>query len=196
VSSIVTRFRVDRISEEVARHRFRADAAWLQSLDLGSEARFALPVVIDVEIVRSGEEVFVSGKISGGLTLACSRCLEPAEKGFEESFRGVYLPEPESTEGPAGRARTGREPGLAREAGSRMVDSESEEVFHHVNGWLDLNPLLREQIVLCIPNRALCSEDCRGLCPSCGADLNAKACDCAESEGFTKFEKLRALRIR
>jgi hypothetical protein len=157
VSSIVTRFRVDRISEEVARHRFRADAAWLQSLDLGSEARFALPVVIDVEIVRSGEE---------------------------------------STEGPAGRARTRREPGLAREAGSRMVDSESEEVFHHVNGWLDLNPLLREQIVLCIPNRALCSEDCRGLCPSCGADLNAKACACAESEGFTKFEKLRALRIR
>jgi uncharacterized protein len=196
VSPIVTRLRVDRINEEIARHRLRPDAAWIQSLDLDTGGRFAHPLVIDLEIARSGEEVFVSGEISGRLTLPCSRCLEPAEKAFGAPFRAVYLPAPETAGGPGGGGRAEKGPGLARGTRSSMVDSADEDVFYHVNGWLDLSPMLREQIALFIPDRALCGEDCRGLCPSCGADLNDAACGCAEGEGFSKFDKLKALRFR
>jgi uncharacterized protein len=196
VSPIVTRLRVDRISEEITHHRLRPDAAWIQSLELGAQGEFGHPLVMDLEIARSGEEVFVSGEISGRLLLACSRCLEPAEKGFQASFRVVYLPAPETAGAPEGSGRAEQRSGLARETGSSMVDSKDEDVLYHVNGWLDLNPMLREQIALCIPDRALCREDCRGLCPSCGADLNTAACGCTEGEGFSKFDKLKALRFR
>ena len=76
------------------------------------------------------------------------------------------------------------------------LEGDDEDVFHHVKGFLDLLPMLREQLIVALPERVLCNEGCQGICPSCGADLNVSGCDCSAKTGFSKFGKLRNLRIR
>jgi uncharacterized protein len=196
VASILTRLRVDQISEEVTPYALRPDAAWIESLDLGAEARFDPPPIVDLEMHRVRDEVFVAGRIEGRMVLPCSRCLELAQIPFDQHFRAVYL---RASEGPAGARATGAreiKPGDPCEIADEEIDLEGEDIFHHVHGWLDLVPMLREQLVLAVPDRALCAEECLGLCPTCGTNLNLAPCRCPEQEESSRFEKLRGLRIR
>jgi uncharacterized protein len=196
VASILTRLRVDQISEEATPYALRPDAAWIESLDLGAEARFDPPPIADLEMNRARDEVFVVGRIKGRMVLPCSRCLEPAQIPFDQHFRVVYLRAPEGPMGPRASGAREIEPGDPCEIADEEIDLEGEDIFQHVRGWLDLAPMLREQLVLAIPDRALCSEECRGLCPTCGTNLNLAPCQCHAQEGSSSFEKLRGLRIR
>lgn len=188
----VTRLKVDQIGEDVSTIRLRPDEAWLEELDLGAEVRADPSLAIDLEIHRVGAEVFVSGRLRGALETPCSRCLEPARMEVDQPFLAVYLPAPARGTG----TREGQviEPGAPSEALGQEVDPESPDVFCHVRGWLDLTPMLREQMLLAVPPRALCGEECRGLCPTCGANLNKARCDCPPQTGVSKFDKLRGLR--
>jgi uncharacterized protein len=190
VQPIVTRLKIDQIPEEVSHHTLRPDEAWIEGLELGGDARFAQPLTIDLDVHRVGAEVFVQGRLTGRLLMPCSRCLERADVAFEQPFQAVYLPAPE-----ADRTQGG-EPSIGPGDPARNLEGDapdSEDVFHHVRGWLDLAPMLREQLLLAIPARALCKEDCRGLCPNCGTNLNLAECGCPGQQGFSKFEKLRGL---
>jgi len=72
-------------------------------------------------------------------------------------------------------------------------------VFHQeLNGedFVDLTPNMREDIILELPQRALCREDCRGLCPHCGKDLNKGACRCKPEEGDMRWRALENLKIK
>ena len=59
---------------------------------------------------------------------------------------------------------------------------------------LDLRPALREQWLLNVPGYALCRDDCKGLCPTCGAELNVGPCDCASTSADPRWDALRKLR--
>jgi len=63
----------------------------------------------------------------------------------------------------------------------------------NADGWLDLAPLLREQAWLAIPMKPLCSPDCRGLCPHCGANLNHESCTCEEEQIDPRLALLKDL---
>ncbi|OGP86306.1 MAG: hypothetical protein A2Y95_05970 [Deltaproteobacteria bacterium RBG_13_65_10] len=196
MASILTRLKVDQISEEVTPTALRPDAAWIESLELGVEVRFEPPPVVDLEIHRVRDQVFVSGRIAGRTLLACSRCLEPAKVFFDEHFQAVYLPVSGSYADPRGTLTREIGPGDPCEVADEDINNQSEDIFHHVRGWLDFTPMLREQLLLAIPDRALCDQECRGLCPTCGGNLNLAACDCPEQNGILRLEKLRSLRIR
>ena len=58
---------------------------------------------------------------------------------------------------------------------------------------IDLGEIVREQILLEVPLRRLCREDCRGLCPSCGVNRNTEACDC-QPRSRSADERLAPLR--
>ena len=189
----VTRLRVDEIGEEVSVTTLRPDEAWLEGLGLGAEVRAGQSLAIDLEFHRVGEEVFVSGRLGGTLELPCSRCLEPAHVAIDQPFGAVYLPAPAATRGAGARDGQEIEPGAPSEELGQAMEPESTDVFYHVRGWLDLTPMLREQILLMIPPRALCGEECRGLCPTCGANQNRSPCACPARTGMSKFEKLRGL---
>ena len=190
-----TRFRIDRIGEEVSHFTFHSEADWLEGLSLGGEAKFALPLTFDLEMYRSGAELIVAGGFSGSLTMSCSRCLEPAEKRLEETFRALYLAAPGSEKGKGRDGQVDVEPGAPFEAAPGAGDSASEDVFYHVDGWVELTPMLRDQLVLAIPGRALCDEACRGICAECGVNLNLTRCDCSEKASFSKFGKLKTFRL-
>ena len=59
----------------------------------------------------------------------------------------------------------------------------------------DLAPFFREEIALAVPVQILCKEDCRGLCPSCGANLNLAPCNCVQKTGDPRLAVLRQLKL-
>ncbi len=72
-------------------------------------------------------------------------------------------------------------------------------VFHqelHGEDFVDLTADMREDIILALPQRALCAEDCRGLCPHCGKDLNKGPCRCRPSEGNLRWRALDNLNLK
>ena len=139
-----------------------------------TETRFRfvepLEVSFTARAARSGG-VRVEGSLNALIRLTCRRCLTESEQRFEVPYR--FFVEP------------GLEPDAADEG---LYPLQREEDF------LDLGPMVREELLVVVPEYSLCREECRGLCPRCGSDLNSDACDCETSELDPRWEVLRKLR--
>jgi uncharacterized protein len=95
------------------------------------------------------------GHIEGEVVHPCRRCLADARAHVTDEVHLIYA-----------------------EAGSEETDDPDVYLIDARAREIDLRPAIREQWVLAAPTYALCREDCKGLCPTCGTDLNAGACDC------------------
>ena len=104
--------------------------------------------------------VFVNGRVRSRVPQVCSRCLESYDATVDATVDTRLVPAP------------GR--GDERELGA---DDLETDVYDHDQ--VDLNVLLETETTLGLPMKPLCSEACRGLCPSCGASRNAAPCGCA-----------------
>nr|HRC87284.1 DUF177 domain-containing protein [Thermoanaerobaculia bacterium] len=106
-------------------------------------------------------------------------CLEPFEQSIEDRLDLLVV------EGPP--------PGGPSE---HHLQAEDLGVVYVEDHELDTEPLLFEQVQINIPMKPLCRPECAGLCPHCGADLNAGACSCAEETDDTRWAALATLRDR
>ena len=128
-----------------------------------SEYRVAAPVELSSTSRSSASDAFgVAGRVTARLELVCSRCLEPFEVPVDAAFDLRYVPQAEN----------------AGEGEQEIGEDDLATAFYR-EGMLDLIDLMREQFVLALPMKPLCGEDCRGLCPVCGTNLNKGQCDCA-----------------
>ncbi len=115
--------------------------------------------------LAEGTTVHVRGHLSAGIEPECGRCLERYPVALEQELDLFYLPQP---------VQNVQEPEEEDvELGDRDV-----VVGYHDDHRLDLGEVVREQLFLSLPLKRLCREDCRGLCPSCGKNLNAGSCAC------------------
>ena len=121
-----------------------------------------------LEITRVQGGVLVQGTLSSRLEQECVRCLEPSELSIGLRLEEIF-----------------RLPGTSPHIDTPYEVSE--------NGRLDLTPILREQSWLAIPMKSLCSEECKGICPSCGKNLNKKSCKCAEERIDPRLSALKKL---
>ena len=127
MSSPVTRFKVDRINEEPASSTLLADRDWIERLGLGGIAgKIEAPLGFALEMHRSVNDVFVSGRVEGRLSLPCYRCLKRVAEPFAGSFRVAYLPKPENFEDGAEGNREHVEPG---ESVPVDLEGDDEDVF-------------------------------------------------------------------
>ena len=111
------------------------------------------------------------GHIEGDVTLECSRCLAEAHAHVVDEAHLIFAePGDEDTDDPD-----------VYELDPQALD-------------LDLRPAIREQWSLAAPSFALCREDCKGMCPRCGADLNAGTHDCNHREADPRWDTLRKLK--
>lgn len=101
-----------------------------------------------------------------GLRVLCARCVEPVNVPLEGSFDLLFRPE-----------------NADAEAGERAITEDETEIGYYGKAGLLLEDVVREQVLLSLPGRTLCREDCKGLCASCGQNLNTGSCGCAESAG-------------
>ncbi len=109
----------------------------------------------------TGAGIRLQAHLAGQIAPLCARCLEPVPIELDRDLDLLYRPAeamPSEAEVPLGSA-------------------EAEVAFFRGAG-LDLADLIREQVLLALPMRTLCSDDCRGLCPGCSANLNREACRC------------------
>ena len=142
-----------------------------------SEYRVAAPVELSLDVQKLGSEAFaVSGRARTRLEVECSRCVEPFEVPIDTTFDLRYVPQSHN----AGE-------------GEQEVTEEDLTVAFYREGMLDLVDLLREQFVLALPMKPLCSDACRGLCPHCGANLNTSQCDCAPHWEDPRLAALKSL---
>jgi uncharacterized protein len=170
---------VSNIPEEGLNLRFSKDRGWLENAvsDEAEPFKCAQDTRISCQLRKLAENIFLEGSVDTVLELACSRCLEAATLSINASFRYTLVPLPDRHE-------------IDVELGSADL-----EYGYYEEDTIDLEPLILEQILLQIPIRVLCREDCRGLCPSCGANLNAKNCRCRDAVVDERFAVLKNLKI-
>jgi uncharacterized protein len=125
------------------------------------------PIKGEVTFSNSGRHVVARGSFSTAIELECARCLE-------EYRVEVASPIEEELELPVPLAEQ------EAEEAEGPVEEESERLF--VDNILDLTELLRQDILLAVPIKPVCSEMCKGLCPHCGKNLNQEPCDCPQGE--------------
>jgi uncharacterized protein len=141
------------------------------------EYRVSAPVEVSLDIQKLGGDAFgVTGRLSTTLQVECSRCVEPFDVPLDASFDLRYVPHVEN----AGE-------------GEREVGEDDLAVAYYREGMLDLVDLLREQFVLAMPMKPLCTVTCRGLCPNCGTNLNTTQCDCAPKWEDPRLAALKSL---
>jgi uncharacterized protein len=129
-----------------------------------------------------GESVHLRGRLAAELDLECNRCLAPYALPVSQDLDLFYLPhQAEADE--------------AEEEDEVELDDHDMVVAYHDGTRLDLGEMVREQLFLTLPMKRLCRADCRGRCPQCGADLNAKPCGCPPPEGAVdpRFAALKKL---
>lgn len=134
-------------------------------------------LVAEVTILPQGENAtLVRGTLKGSVNLPCDRCAASYEVDVDVSF-DMYeeLPEGETEEG-------------AEEARIRKNDNGVVE--------LDMGALLWEELALALPVKPLCKEECKGICPGCGSDLNTEECVCEQGEGDPRLAVFRDLKIK
>lgn len=140
------------------------------------DVRFPEPVVYDVWAILEGIELKVRGAVETRAQVECSRCLKLHRRRLRRSFEVSYVP----------RDRVPRQEDV-------QLDADELDVDYYDGVALDLRPLLAEQLLLALPMKPLCRQDCRGLCPQCGIDLNEQSCDC-EPPVDPRLADLAALR--
>jgi uncharacterized protein len=151
--------------------------------DLGVDLQRSAATVT-AQLIKLGNTVQCNGSVGGALTLQCQRCLEPAQLPLDVKLHTIY------TEGPGTAAAS-----LDGEAVADETDVEDVDYAHHDGDIVDLWPLLREELILSLPLTVLCREDCRGLCPTCGIDLNTSSCTCQPAPPLSPFAGLRSIKL-
>lgn len=138
--------------------------------------RCTSPIIGAIDFTNTGRLIIVRGSFSTNVELDCSRCLEklamPVEVKIEEQLPiRNFLVEPVEDE-----------------------DFEEDEISSFFeNNIFDLSEYIRQAIVVQLPIKPLCSDACRGLCPTCGTNLNERPCDCPVTIQDSPFSALQVI---
>ncbi|MBM3791934.1 MAG: DUF177 domain-containing protein [Acidobacteria bacterium] len=126
------------------------------------DAFLAAPVSADFVLTHDEKELHVEGRVETALRYVCSRCLGEYSRPLASAFQLSYLPQPA---------------GIGRDEEIELREEDLEVGFYD-GVRLDVDLMVLEQIELSIPMKFVCRHDCRGLCASCGANLNEGSCRC------------------
>lgn len=129
-------------------------------------------------INKSDKAVWIKGRIEAEITLQCSRCLEDFRFPLDSNCEVTLFPFEDQT--------------FPQEEELNVEDLRSS---YYYEGEIDLSAIVREQILLDIPYKPLCRPSCKGLCATCGEDLNRGSCSCKEEVFDERFAPLKGLKI-
>lgn len=121
----------------------------------------------------------LEGTLAATVRTECDRCLTPLEFPIEATFTVGYVPEEEFDD--EAHAEVGED-----EASIAALEGEA----------INVDDLVREQLLLALPARRLCREECKGLCPVCGVNRNVETCACEEKEIDPRWAALKSLSDR
>ena len=130
-------------------------------------------------VAHSDGEVRIRGRYTVEMSAQCDRCLGGARFPLEGSFDLFYRPMSF----------------IAKDEEIEIEEDETEIGFYE-GGGLELEDILKEQVLLSLPMQRVCSEDCKGICHVCGKNRNETECDChADNQGNERWGALRKLEL-
>ncbi len=129
-------------------------------------------------LADSDGELRIQGRFTVEMAAQCDRCLGRARFPLDQSFDLFYRPMAE----------------IARNEEVAIDEGEAEIGFYE-DGGLELEDILREQVLLDLPMQRVCSDACRGICPVCGRNRNETECDCRVDSPDDRWGALRNLDI-
>jgi len=132
---------------------------------------------VRVSVTRQEQRIELGGSMELRALLSCSRCLAEVPFDTQRAVHAVLLLEV---------------PPLEEDAEIEETDLD-ESYFDGEE--LDLMDLIREQLILALPDKPLCDEECKGLCPQCGADRNVESCGCDGKQPDPRMAVLATLKI-
>ena len=132
-----------------------------------AEPAASKPVSVRGQVINRAGVLLLSMEIEGVLHLACDRCLKEFDRTFLVPFQTMLA--------------------------DHIEGEENDDIVVCENDELELDELAMSAFVLELPSKNLCREDCKGLCPHCGTNLNESTCSCGTREIDPRLEALRAL---
>ncbi|MCL6449796.1 MAG: DUF177 domain-containing protein [Acetobacteraceae bacterium] len=146
----------------------------------GGLVTFPEPARVSLRLINTGRTILAHVRAQVVAELECARCLErfrtPVEVDYEEEYREGRPPAPV--------------PGGPRE--TALTGEDLRTVFFE-GDFVDFGPDVRENLALALPMKPVCREECRGLCPRCGRNLNRGPCGCPPEPAGTALERLAGL---
>ena len=142
------------------------------------ELKLISPAEIRGRVRRKGDEVELVGQLSATVEATCARCLKPVKLPVSAEVSERFVP--------AVSWRSEIEHEL-REEDLNLAVFNGEAI--------EVDELVREEILLAMPAQVLCRESCKGLCPICGTDMNINACDCEARQIDPRWGALKDLRF-
>jgi len=134
------------------------------------------PLAFAGRATRNGENIIVEGELTGAMKLQCGRCLNSFNEPFDMAMRILFAPEEEF-------------------AAEREDAIDAGEGFSYYGGGeIDLSREFKDLILVNLPISPVCSENCKGMCPRCGEDLNKGPCKCGGDKAPSPFDKLKQLK--
>jgi uncharacterized protein len=185
------RVNIDEIKEVGLRMAWDLPRQTIDEMVAGDRTGFraGAPLHVEASLARAERRILIEVHAAAALSCECVRCLAPISLDVPVDFELTLVPEDEYESDP----HSAKEDSKAAVAGSFVPKGVDEEVYRGKE--IDLDPFLREQIVLAMPGYPVCKENCKGLCTVCGGNLNERDCDCVRHvpdprlAGLAKFKQ-------
>ena len=139
--------------------------------EIGLDARFTKEVQVEATLEKTTRQLFVRVGINTGGMFQCDRCLEDFETEVSTAYGVMYV----------------------TEEGAAATEEAEVQVISPEANMIDLGEDVRQYTILALPPKMLCGDDCAGLCPSCGTNLNKKTCQCQKEEVDSRWSGLQKL---
>jgi len=167
------RVNIDEIKEAGLRRSWDVAREQLDDMVAGDRAgyRARAGAHVDALIEKLGRRVRVAARAKAELTAACGRCLAPMSTDVPVEFELTLVPADEQ-----GDAENVKDPDKGPKGGSFAAEKAEEDTY--TGKVIDLDPIVREQILLALPGYPVCQDSCKGLCTVCGGNLNERECGC------------------
>lgn len=155
-------------------------------IDLGADIQQKAPFHASgrAELIRENrgarqvvEDIRLVGDFSTQVEVRCARCLDPVKHDLRESFDLVYRPQ-----------------GVDARGDESSISLAETEIGYYQGEGLLLEDVLKEQVLLALPVKQICSTECKGLCPQCGRNLNVEDCDCVTTMSDPRWAALEDIR--
>lgn len=139
----------------------------MSAYELNGEKPFITPIKVNAKIFNKAGIIRLKADVNFDFCCPCDRCMANVNKAYSYSFNHVLV---------------------------NTNDNNPDDDYVCVSEYkLDLDALIMEDIILELPRKTLCKQDCKGICPKCGKNLNEGTCDCVAYQIDPRLEVLKNL---
>jgi uncharacterized protein len=135
---------------------------------------------VSCNLTKNFDMISAKGWVKGSMLLTCDRCLKEFESPYKSFFEIYYRPKPEN---------------FSRKPEEEIIPEGEAEIIYYEGEVVDIAEQVRQTVLLSVPMRALCRDDCRGLCGGCGCDLNVEKCRCTEPPADSRWDALKNIKF-